>query len=387
MKFEKQQVYYVVTAFVLCFAIMSYWDVGAVILQKIYNAAFPFLIGAAIAYVVNIVMSAYEKLYTRFVKSAMLLKFKRAVSMILAYLTFVLAIVWLFSIVIPDLISSLSKLSKIDPAQVSAFINSLGQNKVVSQILQYLGNDAELSATLTSYGQQILQQVLAVLTNVLISVTTIASTVLNVFVSLIFSFYVLANKEQLGRQFNLLTDTYLGKFAKNVHYFVDILHQRFHGFFVSQTLEAIILGTLTALGMTLFKMPYAATIGVLVAFTALIPVVGAYIGVAIGFILIATQSVNQALAFVIFLVILQQFEGNLIYPRVVGGSIGLPGMWVLLAITLGATLWGVGGMLIAVPLTATLYQVIKDHVYKRQHLQEKQEAEDKANPSGEVEEN
>lgn len=386
MKFEKQQVYYVVLAFVVCFAIMSYWNTGAGILQKIYNAAFPFLIGAAIAYVVNIVMSVYENLYTRIVKVAWLLKVKRAISMILAYLTFILSIVWLFSIVLPDLISSLSALSKIDPTAVSTFISELGENKLISQLLQYVGKDADLSATLTSYGQQILQQVLAVLTNVLISVTTIASTVLNVFVSLIFSFYVLANKEQLGRQFTLLTDTYLGRFAKNVHYFVDILHQRFHGFFVSQTLEAIILGSLTAIGMTLFKMPFAATIGVLVAFTALIPVVGAYIGVTIGFILIATQSVNQAVAFVIFLVILQQFEGNLIYPRVVGGSIGLPGMWVLLAITLGATLWGVGGMLIAVPLTATIYQVIKDNVHKRQLSQKNSKSISKANLRAEVEE-
>ena len=128
----------------------------------------------------------------------------------------------------------------------------------------------------------------------------------------------------------------------------------------------MILGTLSFIGMTIFNLPYAATVGVLIAFTALIPVVGAYIGVTIGFILIATVSVSKAIFFVIFLVILQQFEGNLIYPRVVGGSIGLPGMWVLLSITIGASLGGVLGMMISVPLSASLYQMLKDHVAKRQ---------------------
>jgi len=225
-----------------------------------------------------------------------------------------------------------------------------------------------LATTIQKYSQQVLKQVLTVLTSLLTSVTTLASTILNLFISLVFSIYVLASKEKLGHQFNLLIDTYLGKFAKTVHYVIGILHQRFHGFFVGQTMEAIILGTLTATGMFIFKLPYAATIGVLVAFTALIPVVGAYIGLCIGFILIATQSITKAIFFVIYLIILQQFEGNLIYPRVVGNSSGLPGMWVLLAITVGGSLWGVLGMLIAVPLSASIYQIIKDHVHKRQTL-------------------
>ena len=200
------------------------------------------------------------------------------------------------------------------------------------------------------------------------SVTSIAQTFINVFMSVIFSFYVLGNKEKLGRQFNLLIDTFAGKYAKKMHYVIGILHKRFHGFIVGQTLEAMILGTLTAIGMMILSFPYASTIGVLVAFTALIPVIGAYIGVTIGFFLIVTQSVPQAVAFVIFMIILQQFEGNLIYPRVVGGSIGLPGMWVLVAITIGGSLYGFLGMLMAVPIAASIYQIIKDQVAKRQSV-------------------
>lgn len=368
MKFEKKQVYYVVVAFTLCFAIQAYWSSGAQLLNTFYSASFPFLMGAGLAYIINIVMSAYEKLYVRLFKNTWLIKLKRSISMILAYLTFTVIIIWIFSIVLPDLIKSLSSLMTIDTKQITKLINELGDNKLVAQALEYLGAGNDLATTIQKYSQQVLKQVLTVLTSLLTSVTTLASTILNLFISLVFSIYVLASKEKLGHQFNLLIDTYLGKFAKTVHYVIGILHQRFHGFFVGQTMEAIILGTLTATGMFIFKLPYAATIGVLVAFTALIPVVGAYIGLCIGFILIATQSITKAIFFVIYLIILQQFEGNLIYPRVVGNSSGLPGMWVLLAITVGGSLWGVLGMLIAVPLSASIYQIIKDHVHKRQTL-------------------
>ncbi len=366
MKFEKKQVYYVVLAFVLCYAIQAYWSNGASIVGTIYKASFPFLIGAGIAYIVNIVMSLYEMLYTRVIKNRILLKAKRAISMILAYLTFILLISCLFSIVLPDLISSINSLLKIDTTGVANFIKEVSDNKAIKELLDYFGNSSDITSTFSEYSQQILNQVLSVLTGIMTSVSTIASTVLNVFVSLVFSIYVLASKEQLGRQFNLLIDTYLGKYAEKVHYVLDILHQRFHGFFVGQTLEAMILGSLTAAGMFLFSFPYAATIGILVAFTALIPVIGAYIGATISFILIATQSASQAFLFLVYLIVLQQFEGNVIYPRVVGGSIGLPGMWVLMAITIGGALWGILGMLVAVPLAASLYQIIKDNVAKRQ---------------------
>ncbi|MGT2742565.1 AI-2E family transporter [Streptococcus plurextorum] len=366
MNFEKKHIYYVVTTFVLCYVIHSYWESGSGILKTIWSANQPFLIGAAIAYVVNIVMSAYERLFALIWSHEPSKGMRRGLSMVLAYLTFIFVILWLFSIVLPDLIASIKTLLNFDTAIIYQWISDLYDNKYVARVLEYLGQESDLATRISQYSQQILQQVLSVLTGVLTSVTSIASTVLNVFVSLIFSLYVLGNKEQLGRQAGLLVDTYLGKYSKSVHYVAGVLDKRFHGFFVSQTLEAMILGSLTAIGMNIFNFPYAATVGVLIAFTAIIPVVGAYIGTMIGFILIATHSITQALWFVVFLVLLQQFEGNLIYPRVVGGSIGLPGMWVLMAITIGGALGGILGMLMAVPLAATFYQLIKDHVAKKQ---------------------
>lgn len=372
MTFEKKHVFYLILLFVACLAIQANWDTGTGIIKTIAKTSLPFLYGAALAYIVNIVMSAYEKLLSRFLRGNHLFHLKRAISMILAYFTFIAILFWIVSIVIPDLIASINTMMSFDTSSIKELIRDLSHNKALARLINYVGGDAQVTKTISNYSQQLLRQFLSVLTNILTSVTLIASAIINVFVAFIFSLYVLGNKEQLCRQGNLLVDTYAGKYAQRIHYLVELLHDRFRGFFVSQTIEAMILGSLTAVGMFLFKLPFAATIGVLVAFTALLPVVGAYIGVTIGFVLIMTQSLSQAIFFVIFLIILQQFEGNLIYPRVVGGSIGLPAMWVLMAITIGASLRGVVGMIIAVPLAATCYQMIRDNIEKKQAIQKKQ---------------
>ncbi|MGT2924225.1 AI-2E family transporter [Streptococcus caviae] len=366
MKIKKSYIAYPVFVFLICYALVANWSAGAKLLNTLLGALSPFLTGAAIGYIVNIVMSAYEKLYDKLIKPPRLQKAKRPLSMILAYATFVLVVTLIFTIVLPDLIASIQALLAIDPKDVQELIKDVQHNKWVSKLLTAFGSDTQLSSLISNYSRQILSQFLGVLTNVLASVTSVASALISIFVSIIFSMYVLASKEKLGHQFNLLVDTYLGRNAEKVHYLRAILHERFHGFFVGQTLEAMILGSLTALGMLLLGLPYAATIGILIAFTALIPVVGAYIGVTVGVILIMTQSFSQAVIFLVFIVLLQQFEGNVIYPRVVGGSIGLPSMWVLLAITVGGALAGIIGMLVAVPILASLYQIIKDHVYKKQ---------------------
>lgn len=369
MPFDKKQLTYIVLTFVLCYAIFSYWATGLDFLTTVYAASQPFIIGACLAYIVNIVMTVYEKMLGYVITKDQYKGIKRLLAMLMSYSTFVVAIIWIFSIVLPDLIASINSLLNIDTSVFREWFNTVNDNKYVARMIKYVGGESEIISTLTAYSQQILRQVLSVLTNLLTSVTSVASTLLNVFVSLIFSLYVLGSKEQLVRQAGLLIDTFLGKLAPKVHYVISILDARFRGFIISQTFEAMILGTLTAIGMTIFHFPYAATIGILVGFTAIIPVIGAYIGVSVGFILIATQSIHQALWFVVFMVILQQFEGNLIYPRVVGGSIGLPGMWVLVAITIGGALMGFGGMLIAVPVAASIYQIVKEYVTYKQGKQ------------------
>ena len=152
---------------------------------------------------------------------------------------------------------------------------------------------------------------------------------------------------------------------ETISYVLDTANKSFSSFIVGQCTEAVILGTLCTVGMLIFRFPYAAMTGTVVGVTALIPIVGAYIGAVVGGFMIFTQDPIQALLFLVFLVVLQQLEGNLIYPRVVGTSIGLPGIWVLAAVTIGGGAAGISGMLLGVPLAATLYRLLNDSVDRR----------------------
>lgn len=369
MKLTKRHFGYLFLVIALIYATVNYWSDAQDLLAKIYGASMPFLMGAGLAYIINIVMSGYE--------DGMRVLFKRdipghrAISMILSYLTFVIVIFLIFYIVLPDLVSSLRNLTKIDFNGIAKALDELQENEAVQKFQKNFGIDLDQTVNrwLTNYNRQISSTLVGILSGLLSSVTNLASGLVSVFISLVFSIYVLAGKEKLGRQGNMLVHAYLPAIEERFHYVRRTAHESFHGFFRGQTIEAVILGSLCASGMMLFKLPFAATIGILVGFTALIPVVGAYIGVSIGAVLIMTQSVPQAIFFIVYVIILQQFEGNLIYPRVVGGSIGLPGIWVIVSISIGVALGGIFGMLIAVPSAATIYKLIRAHVHKK-HLEE-----------------
>jgi predicted PurR-regulated permease PerM len=199
--------------------------------------------------------------------------------------------------------------------------------------------------------------------------TSTVSIIVTIFISLIFSMYMLIDKEKLFDQSKRLTRSYLsGKHFDKISHVTSVLNDSFRRYIVGQFTEAIVLGMLCAGGMFLLKLPYAAMTGTVVGVTALIPIVGAYIGAALGAFMILTENPSQALVFLIFLVILQQLEGNLIYPKVVGSSIGLPGIWVLAAVTVGGSLFGITGMLIGVPLTATIYKLVYEDIGKRERV-------------------
>ena len=200
--------------------------------------------------------------------------------------------------------------------------------------------------------------------DVLVStVSSVFSGVVTALVALIFSVYLLAGKETLGSQFHRVARRYLKQsWYERLCYLLAVVDDCFHRYIVGQCIEAVILGTLCALGMMLLRLPYATMVGALVAFTALIPVAGAYIGAGVGAFMILTVDPVKAVVFLVFLVVLQQLEGNLIYPRVVGSSMGLPGIWVLAAVTVGGGIMGVAGMLIGVPLAAAAYRILRDDV-------------------------
>ena len=366
MKFTKNQFIWLVVLFFSCFLIYTYWETVVSICNKIFVASQPFLFGAGIAFVVNILMSFYEKILIKFIPFGFITKIKRPVSLLLAFATIGLIFTWVVFTVLPDLIDSINTLISQDRSAINNLINWLLKNKSLQKIIQDLGGVTQVRELINSYSAQLLQQIMNGLTNFLTSLTSLPSTLINLFISIVFSCYVLVGKEKLGSQVNRLVDVYLGRYGKTFHYVVAILNNRFHNFFVYQSIEACILGTLCYIGMRIFNFPYAATISILIGFSAMIPVLGAYIGVTIGTILIMTHSVTLALLFVAYVVILQQFEGNLIYPYVVGGSTGLPVVWVFLAITIGSALGGILGMLVSVPVAATLYQIVKDNVVTRE---------------------
>jgi predicted PurR-regulated permease PerM len=197
--------------------------------------------------------------------------------------------------------------------------------------------------------------------------TSVIGGLITAFISVIFAVYLLAGKDKMIRQIHRMMKQYITeKHRERIYYVARVFNESFRKYIIGQCTEAVILGVLCVIGMLIFKLPYATMIGTLIGFTALIPIAGAWIGAAVGAFMILTVSPMKALIFLVFILVLQQLEGNLIYPKVVGTSIGLPAFWVLVAVTVGGGLFGVTGMLFGVPLAASLYRIIRHDLRKRE---------------------
>lgn len=243
-------------------------------------------------------------------------------------------------------------------AQAAAFL------KVDLSTLTNLEIDWEkISATALDY----LKRDSGKLVNTTVGITTsIFSGIFNFILGVVFSVYILMQKEKLGSQGKRMLYAFLPeKWADKALHVAGLSNKMFSRFVTGQCTEAVIIGVLCFVGMVVFRMPYAPMISVLVGFTSLIPIFGAFIGTAIGAFLILMDSPMQALWFVIFIIVLQQMEGDIIYPRVVGSSVGLPSLWVLLAVTIGGSVWGVVGMLVSVPVCSVLYCLAREIVGAR----------------------
>lgn len=328
----------------------------------------PLLLGCVIAYILNILVTQIERIPCFRKEGTVFYKIRRPVS-ILGSITAIFAIAALvILIVIPQLAQAIGVIVKEIPAVVSEinlWLSSL--DKDWPQLQEFL-------ESLNVNWPQILQKAASYLTNGLSSVfsstmyivSAISSMVVTAVVALIFSIYILSGKEKLFHQFQTLARTYLKeKFYRGMSLVLKTAHDTFTKFIVGQCTEAVILGSLCTIGMLLFRFPYATMVGTLIGATALLPVVGAYLGAAVGAFMIFTVDPLKAVGFLVFIVVLQQLEGNLIYPRVVGSSVGLPGIWVLAAVTVGGGLSGIIGMLLAVPVTATVYKLIQKDIQKR----------------------
>ena len=373
---KKRFIYFIILLALLILCI-KYSDSILGFAGSLWGLVKPLALGCVIAYILNILVTRIESLPCFSREDTLLGKVRRPIS-ILGSLAVIIAIgVLVILIVIPQLVQAIGVIAKEIPtvvSEISVWLSSF--DKDWPQLQKFL-------ESLNVNWPQILQKAASYLTNGLSSVfsstmyivSTISSIAVTAVVALIFSIYILSGREKLFHQFQTLASTYLNeKFYKGMCVVLKTAHDTFTRFIVGQCTEAVILGTLCTIGMLLFRFPYATMIGTLIGATALLPVVGAYLGAAVGAFMIFTIDPLKALGFLIFIAILQQLEGNLIYPRVVGSSVGLPGIWVLAAVTVGGGLGGIIGMLLAVPVTATLYKLLQKDVQKRKAaLQPKKE--------------
>ncbi len=325
----------------------------------------PIIIGFALAYVVNVLMTNFEKyIFSRW-DHTLVQKVKRPISLFLSYLLISIVVYVVMSLIIPQLYHVIVEMIKIIPYLLKSLRVWLeSHEELLPQVTEMVeGADVQI--------EQIVQNTLEVANNftsnilgaTLTTVGTAFGFIVNAVLAIMISLYVLMSKEKLDNQFNRTMRVILpGKWYTRMRNVLRVLDDSFRHFIIGGVIEAFILGILVTLGMWLFRFPFAGMIGALTGFTALIPLIGAYISGIVGFLLIFVQSPFQGVMFLVFIIVLQQLEGNLIYPKVVGESIGLPGLWVLVSITIGGGLLGVTGMLLAVPIASAFYRLVKNYV-------------------------
>ena len=402
MQLDKENIKKIVG--IVSFAILLNWglkntDFLGRLLGLLVGLILPFLIGGALAFIINVPMrflerTLFEKPYARRQKQPQKGKgkqstlqaakkknppfwyrAKRPLSLVLS-LVLVIGVMFIgMFLIVPEIANSVVTIAnslRSFPEQLHSWSQKLME--WTPQIALWL---EQLDLNLDSINwQQVLTEVASFLQNgagnVLSTTVNVAASIFNgvvtAFLAIVFSFYLLTNKEKLGSQIKQLLYAVLKE--EHADYIIRVgrmANKTFANFLSGQCVEAVILGSLFFVSMSILQFPYALMISVLIGFTALIPVFGAFIGCAVGAFLILLVSPIRAFWFIVLFLCLQQFEGNVIYPKVVGNSVGLPAMWVLVAVTLGGSMMGVVGMLIYIPLFSVLYSLIRETVWMRLH--------------------
>lgn len=355
---------------VLLYVGLQNMDVVLDVVAGMISLVFPFLLGCAIAFVLNVPMSFIERNIFRKGKQKdhkIAQRISRPVSLIFAILLVALIILVVGLVVLPELGKTAMGLGKgIETGiqNLQKWIDSTFQNNTA--IVEWANSlDIQPQKMVDSVLQMLKNGVNNILSSTVNVTMGIVNTALNTSIAFVFACYILVQKEKLMVQAQKALFAILPR--KTVEYLLHVCtlaNNTFSRFVTGQCIEAVILGSMFFVTMTIFKFPYAMLVGVLIAFTALIPIFGAFIGCLISALLILLVSPMKALLFLILFLVLQQIEGNLIYPHVVGGSVGLPSVWVLVAVTVGGSLMGVVGMLIFIPLVSVLYALFREWMYK-----------------------
>ncbi|MED9932149.1 MAG: AI-2E family transporter [Catenibacillus sp.] len=338
---------------------------------KLLGLVFPFIIGGCVAFVLNVPMSAIERhVFERYhgKHQKLVSKIKRPLSFFMAVILVVGVIILVAVFITPQLGETIGAIINQIPKffnDVQVWINQLmNEYKWVADQLGQLEIDwNSLSKSLISFLQT---SIGSAFSSTMGFAFALINGVVTFFLGFVFAVYVLFQKEKLSVQVKKMMYAYLKEsHADRIIEVLHMTHRTFSRFLSGQCCEAVILGTLFFVTLTIFKMPYALLISVVIAFLSLIPIVGAFMGCFIGALLILMVNPWEAIAFVVIFLVIQQIEGNLIYPRVVGSSIGLPAIWVLVAVTVGGSAFGIAGMLVFIPLTSVVYSLLREWMYKR----------------------
>lgn len=359
-----------VLAAVLVLAVI-YSDVIFAGIGMAFRIAAPFIVGGVIAFILNIPMKAIEEKLLGKWKGKAANALKRPISMLLAIIFVILIITLVIITVVPQIKSAANVLGQKIPTFINNILIELEKlSEQYPQLEEQIAALEKIEVNWQSIGNTVVNFLKNGVGSMLTSTVSVASGIIggvvNTVISFIFALYILSQKEKLADQGKRILSAYLPEKANAYVLKVFALaYRNFSKFITGQCLEAVILGVMFIVAMSIFRMPYAFMVGVLIAFTALIPVVGAFIGCAVGAFLILIENPILALWFVVLFLVLQQVEGNLIYPRVVGNSVGLPSIWVLMAVSLGGSLFGVAGMLFFIPLLSTVYALLRESVNNR----------------------
>lgn len=361
----------IITFTLVLFFLLYHFPSVLTVLGTVLMVLSPFLLGFCFAFVINVLLRPIERLWDRIGKKKtgkIRNRMKRPICLVISALLMSGVIFIIFFMVVPELKNTIENIIEMFPQYMeqlesswTQFANSLAQRGIM---LPEITIDMDefvkaISDFLSREGETFFNKTLDI-------TTSIFTWIFNIVLGMVFAFYLLYQKENLSRQFKRLLEAFVPhKKLCWLSELAELSNRTFTNFITGQLTEAVIIGALCFIGMCIFSMPYAPVISVLVAFTALIPVFGAFFGTAVGAFLIFMVDPLKALWFIVFIIVLQQLEGDIIYPKVVGKSVGLPGIWVLTAVTIGGSLFGILGMLLSVPVCSVLYSLCRQLVAER----------------------
>lgn len=366
-------IFWVAAGCILLYVIVGERERYELFANKISAIFAPFVFGSVLAFILNVPMRGFERLLGKISKPSI----RRTLAAVLTFVMVMLILAIVFLLLIPQLSETLQMLI---PSLIN-FVTDIGNRINVflesnPELMQWLMENADFELINWS---DIVQNAVAmlgssvskILAGALTAISTLSSALMDLVIGLVFAVYCLFHKETLARQGRKLLYAYLPE--KVSDYIVRIMrltNSTFSNFLSGQCIEVVILGSMFAIAMSIFGMPYIPLISVLIAVTAFIPVVGAWVGCIVGAFLIFVAEPSLAVWFVIMFIVLQQIENNLIYPKVVGTSIGLSGMWVLVAVAIGGQLMGVAGMFLMIPIVSVFHTLLQEHTNHRLHMRE-----------------